>query len=150
MEKILTVLFIDDIKEDRQLFREVLKSIDRTIKYIPSPDAQSAIDYLTAAHTVPPDYIFINAHMAGMSGIECLQRIKKIKYMQHVPIIIYTHRITPSLRETANLLGAKMCLAKSNDISEACYAVASIIGLEYNKPSKDSGRMPFLKTLPSK
>jgi CheY-like chemotaxis protein len=136
MKKSLTVLFIDDIKEDRQLFREILKTIDRNIKYIPSPDAEGALNYLSAAHTVPPDYIFLDAHMPDINGIECLQFIRKMTHLQHIPIILYSSHLSPAPKETAHLLGAKMCLAKPNQFDDACRAIASVMNMEYSKESQ--------------
>jgi len=127
MENRFCVMYIDDLAPDRMLFREMLKSIDKFIKYVPAKSGQDGLDYLNDKELQLPDYIFLDVIMPGMDGIECLQKIKKIKRAKHIPLYMYTISKPQSIKETIKLLGAVDCIQKKIQVEKSTLAIAKAL-----------------------
>ena len=59
----MTILLIDDDKDDRKLFFEATAEYDNTIKYVAAADAREALLYLNDTSNVLPDFIFLDLRM---------------------------------------------------------------------------------------
>ena len=73
----------------------------------------------------PPDLIILDLKMAGMDGIEVLQKIKAIN--QKAKVIILTGYGSPEMTQEAQNLGAIFCLNKPFDIFEIRQIVSGAI-----------------------
>jgi CheY-like chemotaxis protein len=115
----LSIMYVDDSAQDRELFRQVIHLMERSIHYIPVRHGQDALSYLNDGNYLLPDFIFVDLHMPGMNGIEVLQEIKKIQHAKHIPVFLYSVAHPESISETAVLLGAADCLKKEDDFHKA-------------------------------
>jgi CheY-like chemotaxis protein len=89
-EKPTKVLLVDDDEDDMQLFRQALKGIDSSIKFMSADDGVSALKLLNDPENPLPDYVFMDLNMHRMDGKSCLSEIKKSPYLRHLPVIICT------------------------------------------------------------
>ncbi len=119
MKERLSVMYIDDSAQDRELFRRIISLLERTIHFIPVRHGQEAIDYLQDGNYLLPDLIFVDLQMPGMNGIEVLQEIKKLDHVNHIPVFLYSVSHPESIEETARLLGAVGCLKKETELPKA-------------------------------
>jgi CheY-like chemotaxis protein len=125
LKKTLTIMLIDDSRENRNLFWEIISSIDPEIHYAPEPDAETG---LQALHTMPtlPDYIFLDIHLPKIDGWECLLEIKKIERARGIPVYFYSSTVQPSELERIQSSGAQFLL-QSSDLNECVVNVAKIL-----------------------
>jgi CheY-like chemotaxis protein len=115
----LSIMYVDDSAQDRELFRRIIHLMERSIHYIPVRHGIEALTYLKDGNYLLPDFIFLDLHMPGMNGIEVLQEIKKLEHAQHIPVFLYSVAHPESVEETARLLGAVDCLKKEDDLHNA-------------------------------
>jgi CheY-like chemotaxis protein len=104
---VMWVLFIDDDQDDYELFCEALKELTPEANCLHKRDGKAALNFLLRQPlTDLPDYIFLDINMPGMSGKECLERIKSVAHLKDIPVIIFSTSIHPDDAKTYAGLGA--------------------------------------------
>jgi CheY-like chemotaxis protein len=91
MKKNITILIVDDDEDDKKLFIESAKEVNKNIKCITASDGQEALRFLKDEPKPSlPDYIFLDLRMPRISGIQCLEEIRKDNRLHQIPVFIYT------------------------------------------------------------
>jgi CheY-like chemotaxis protein len=85
----LKCFLIDDEEYDREIFHYALRSVSEQIDFEFAVGGPAALAQLKQTDSLP-DYIFVDMYMPGMNGLECLEAIKKVPSLQHIPVIIYS------------------------------------------------------------
>ncbi|HYV90331.1 MAG TPA: response regulator [Chitinophagales bacterium] len=109
-------LLIDDDEDDQYIFGLALEDADKTYKCITVSNGIDALKKLNGDPAFIPDFIFLDLNMPYMGGKQCLQEIKKIPRLSHVPIVIYTTSSYEKDINEAKQLGAAHFLIKPPDI----------------------------------
>ena len=101
---------IDDNELDRYILKQHLKNLAVGIT-----EASSGAEGVRKAVETPPDAIFLDLAMPGMSGFEVIERLKAAPASRGVPVIVVTSRNLSDL-ERRKLMegGAAMILSKQN------------------------------------
>jgi DNA-binding NtrC family response regulator len=128
MEKQISILLIDDDEDDRTLFFEAVKEVDKTIECIGVANGHDALVYLKNESNALPQYIFLDLRMPGLSGQQCLIEIKKQPRLADVPVIVYT--TSKEVNESIGLkkLGAAHFMSKPTSPDEVYYMVSFVLG----------------------
>ena len=100
----MTILYVDDDPDDRQVFVESLKSINDRLTCITARDGLEALTYLDT-HNLP-DVVFLDVNMPLMDGKTCLAEIRGNARTSGVPVIIFTTSSDPAERVECEVLGA--------------------------------------------
>jgi CheY-like chemotaxis protein len=131
MRENITVLLVDDDIDDRKLFSEALTQVDKAINLVVAASGQEALLYLKKV-SKPPDYIFLDLRMPGLSGQQCLVEIKKDPRLISVPVIIYTtsREVSDSIR--LQKLGAVHFMSKPVSPDEVYYMVSFVLNEKWN------------------
>lgn len=106
----MTILYVDDDPDDRQIFEEAVKSIDSRHICVTAQDGLDALSYLSM-HAAP-DMIFMDLNMPLMDGMTCLMAIRENKDNDKLPVIIFTTSTNPKDRRQCERLGATDFLLK--------------------------------------
>lgn len=122
----LTIMFIDDDEDDRDLFRDSVKDIDADISCITMDDGKSALEYLAESESLP-DYIFLDLSMPGYNGRKFLDKTRHYPKLTEIPVIIYTTSASLEEAEELRAMGAKHFLTKPTDPDEVYYMVSQVI-----------------------
>jgi CheY-like chemotaxis protein len=86
-------------------------------------------ELLKRLHDPPPRLIILDHNMPGMSGIECVARIRALPQWATVPVIIFTADAHPSLREQALAAGAQHLFLKGSiELKGLLTAVRTLAG----------------------
>lgn len=128
----MTILLIDDDKDDRKLFFEAIAEYDDTIKYVAAADAQEALLYLNNADNVLPDFIFLDLRLPGLSGEQCLVAIKKDPRLSSIPVIIYTTSRDEMESVRLKGLGAAHFMSKPVLPDDVYYMVSLVLGEKWS------------------
>jgi CheY-like chemotaxis protein len=83
----LTILLVEDDHDDQFFFKEALKSLDQSIPLTITSGALEALDHMNIAI---PSIIFLDINMPGLSGKDCLKKIRSNPDYDHVVIIMFT------------------------------------------------------------
>jgi CheY-like chemotaxis protein len=106
----MTILYVDDDPDDRQIFLEALKSIDGRLECVTAKDGLDALSYLES--NALPDVVFLDINMPLMDGKTCLTEIKSNKNTSHLPVIIFTTSNNPEEKEECKKIGASDFILK--------------------------------------
>ncbi len=121
-------MLIDDDEDDRRLFIEATAELDNTIICVSAADGGEALNLLRDNQNQPPDLIFLDLRMPGLSGEECLVSIKKEPRLAAVPIIVYT--TSRDVQESIKLkqLGAAHFMSKPSSPEDVFFMVSFVLG----------------------
>lgn len=120
----MIILFVDDDKEDYEMFCDAAQTLNPNLRCIHAIDGQQALDLLS---NVIPDFIFLDINMPVMGGEECLIRIKQKKAWRQIPVIIYSTTRHPNEIKTFKMLGAQDFIAKPPVFNELVLSLKPIL-----------------------
>jgi CheY-like chemotaxis protein len=122
MQSIRTILYVDDDKDDREIFEEIVRELHPEFKCILADGAPAALQVLT--DSPPPLCIFIDINMPKVSGIELLKLIRAKEELKAIPIFMLT--TSRDHEKQTRALGATDYFQKPNtyhgffDLMKAC------------------------------
>ena len=115
--KPLRVYLIDDDDDDRMLFCEVVNDVLEAVECVTFSNAQEALQSLQSSAT-RPDYIFLDLNMPRLNGRQCLEKIRRLKALSHIPVIIYTTSKLTQDKVVTKSLGADYFITKPSDLNK--------------------------------
>lgn len=122
----MNIFIIDDDGEDTAIFCEALREVAPQTYCLVAHSGESALRQLVEAPFVP-QYIFLDANMATMSGKECLIALRSIQKLAAVKIIMYSGAITDFMKREFERLGAYDTFVKPSSYYELCNKLKSIL-----------------------
>jgi two-component SAPR family response regulator len=126
MKKNLIVFYIDHSLSDIRVFGAVLFEIDNTIQYTSFDTSKKALSHLTSSRNDLPDFIFIDINMPEVTGLQCLEQIRKIKKLDKINVIMYSNDPVKNYHDAARALNAQ-CLRKSIAFDRTCKDITAIL-----------------------
>jgi CheY-like chemotaxis protein len=112
----MLLLYVDDDKEDQEVFRDAIQKIDKSIELIFANDGEQAIKLLSNTDKLP-SCIFMDLNMPLMGGKECLKIIKANPRLKDIDVVIFSTGAEGSKQELKKL-GAKHVIAKPANFNE--------------------------------
>ena len=106
----MRVFYLDDDIDEVLLFSEAVHEIDPDIDFEGLTDSTEALRQLHL--NPPPDVIFLDFNMPGLTGEDCLEYIQQLPNYQNVPIVIYSTGVDDRLRQRLLRKGAAMVVNK--------------------------------------
>jgi CheY-like chemotaxis protein len=82
-------LLADDDQDDKELFEEALRNIDRHIEFYTATNGKELIDQLFTAQ-IHPEIIFLDINMPELDGWETLKTIKTDGRLSSIPVVMYS------------------------------------------------------------
>jgi CheY-like chemotaxis protein len=113
--KPIVCLLIDDDAEEAEIFHYALEELNRPVKCLDARSGKEAIAYLTK-HPGDVDYIFLDMNMPRMSGIECMQQLRKLDAASSVPIVLYSSTFLEEQYDLLRSMGASDFLVKTGSV----------------------------------
>ena len=117
----MEILYVDDDAEDIELFLEALQNVDRSIRFSYALSANDALKKLNNFLSIP-DAIFVDYHLGGMNGYQCVKQIKEREELKDIPVIVLSGNLSSDLVDEFNKLGVYHFLSKKallSDMEEA-------------------------------
>jgi CheY-like chemotaxis protein len=108
-------LLADDDRDDAELFGEALASLSPPVIFQHVEDGRLVFEFLENKENPKPDLIFLDLNMPGMSGWQCLAKLKNDIYLQRIPVVMYSTSSHPRDKEIALELGAVGFVTKPSD-----------------------------------
>ncbi len=89
-EKIPYIYLVDDDKDDRDLFTEVLSELSLKTEIATFNNGVDLMANLLDQNQKLPDVIFLDLNMPLMNGEECLADIRREPQLYAIPVVIYS------------------------------------------------------------
>ena len=140
MKNSMSFLIVDDDADDRMLFIEAVKEIDKTIECKIARNGEQALKLLSDIGYPLPDFIFLDIRMPRIDGKKCLVEIKKDERLKNIPVIIYTTSKGVEESKESRDMGAFHFISKPRNADEIFYLISFVMdehanALRRNKPS---------------
>ncbi|MCO6149432.1 response regulator [Flavobacterium sp. NRK1] len=141
-EKLHIVLAEDD-SDDRILFKKAFEDIKMQHTLHIYEDCLSLMQYLKNVEELP-HIIFLDLHMPGMSGVECLKEIKKDLRLQNITIAIYSTSLVSEVIEQTFILGANVYIKKPYDFNKLKKTLTDIIHINWQYITEGLNKENFM------
>src|SRR3954467_228686 len=119
------VLVVDDDADVRELISLVLSQAGYEVD-----EAADGFAALTKLSRYRPDVVVTDLRMPGMTGVDLLQRIRRIH--GDVPVILATGLETWDLCTAAEAYGAVTCLIKPIELDELVWHIEMALAIRQN------------------
>jgi CheY-like chemotaxis protein len=111
------ILYVDDDPDDHEIFLEVLKSVNPSVKCTIAVDGIDALEKLNSTDSLP-DYIFLDFNMPRMNGLQMLRELRKYDRFRNLKVVMYSTTRMDHEAEECKRLGAIDFIVKAPSISE--------------------------------
>lgn len=117
---------IDDDQDDQEIFTLAAEKVDPAIQCTFAQDGVYAVDRFMRDPAFNPGSIFLDVNMPRMNGIECLEKLRALDRLKHVPIIMCSTSADPKIVAKVRELGANDFIVKPSSISEFSTLLAEV------------------------
>lgn len=114
----LTVVIIDDDPDDLDFFKEAIGAVDNSINCLSFIYSEEAVQMLSNAPILLPDFIFIDINMPRKRGNECLKELRAVRNLDTIPIIMYSTSMPPSADIALRSDGASFTFQKPTRLKD--------------------------------
>jgi CheY-like chemotaxis protein len=124
------ILFINENKEDLDVFLEALKRLPHEDGY-KCTYAATAAQAMGMLKYLVPDYIFFDLHMQDMNGLQFLSLVRKEPKLQKAASYLYAESISADVYEILMTRGAAGWIEKTNSVNRLTTKLKIFIGDPY-------------------
>jgi CheY-like chemotaxis protein len=110
----MRILYIDDDPDEVLIFCDAIAEIDASIECSGLTDSKQGLDELE--FNPAPDIIFLDFNMPGLTGEDCLLKIRSFDHLKNVPVVIYSTGVSHIQEGTLLRIGASMVVRKHNSV----------------------------------
>ena len=129
----MNCLLIDDDLDDQEIFCLALLEVNPDITCMLAKDGREGLEKLKLLNGPVHDYIFIDLNMPRMNGIETLQEINKMNFLNNTNIIIYSTTSNQTIIDDAISKGADGFLVKPGSLKELVHRLRETFGHQTTK-----------------
>lgn len=133
MKENITIFIVDDDEDDKNLFIDSAKEVNKEINFMTASNGQEAMRILKDEHNLLPDYIFLDLRMPRINGRQCLAEIKKEERLSHIPVFIYT--TSRDVNDSIDLgkRGAVHFISKPDNPTEIYYILSTVLDAKWDQ-----------------
>jgi response regulator of citrate/malate metabolism len=122
----MIVLYVDDDKDDVDIFTEAVAEIaPDTLLHVAST-AEKAIEVLNEL-IVLPDFIFLDINLTLTSGKEFLKELKQTEHLKLISVVMYSTTNDIQEIEDCKKLGATDFIVKPPEFKKLCEALREFL-----------------------
>lgn len=123
----MTILIINDDRNQQETFCEIIRRINPTHKCVKQFSTESALEFLLEPDCVLPDLIFLNLVFRNSSGKQMLRELKSSSVLQDIPVCIYADSSEQSDRNEALQLGAIGYIVREQNLGSMSESIIYVI-----------------------
>ena len=129
MGNTICFFLVDDDADDQEIFDLALQGVGTSTKLEFANDGVEAITRILNDTSFLPHCIFIDLNMPRMNGQQCLQELRKIDRIKHVPIVMYSTTVNPQYLADALNHGATDFIEKPITIEALTESLSRIFSM---------------------
>lgn len=141
---ILNVALVDDDKDDRFLFQEVIEEIKINTNLLLFNNGQEFMDYLTQVDIVNLHIVFLDLNMPVKNGIQCLEEIRSNNRFNDISVAIYSTSSSEADIEETFVKGANVYINKPNDFKNLKKTIEQVLRVNWQYNTSVLNRGNFL------
>src|SRR5690606_3331467 len=141
---VLNVALVDDDKDDRFLFQEVIEEIKINTNLLLFTNGQEFMDYLTQGDMVNLHIIFLDLNMPVKNGIQCLEEIRSNNRFNDISVAIYSTSSSEADIEETFVKGANVYINKPNDFKNLKKTIEQVLRINWQYNTSVLNRGNFL------
>lgn len=84
------ILLVEDDKIDQKSVLRAFHDLKIVNPLVVVQNGQEALDYLQDAKNKQPCLVLMDLRMPIMSGLECIEILKKMEYLKRIPVVVLT------------------------------------------------------------
>src|SRR5436305_8900437 len=126
------ILLIDDDQDDIDIFCHALQESRVPFYCISMNTVDNALSFL-ANTLIEPEFIFVDIHMPGTNGKECLKQLKANPKYKHIPLIIYSTTKLKTEIEEVYSLGADYFVTKTPTFELMVHVITRVLTDNWEK-----------------
>ncbi len=130
---ITSILYADDDEDDCQHLREVLSELNFNGRVSIVNDGKEMLEKINDERFEMPSIIFLDVLMPFLSGVECLEIIRKDKRYNDVPVIMLTSIARPATIVLCFDKKASRYIVKPKSINKLKKLVHRVMQMEYKE-----------------
>lgn len=123
----MTILLVDNDRNQHELFREVVRRIDPTYTYAKAFSTETALELLTEEDAVLPDLIFLDLQFRASDGNAMLKAMKDSKDLREIPVCIYAESTLEADRKSTRELGAIGYIVKDANLTNLTASIKALL-----------------------
>lgn len=127
MAESFTILMVDDDKDDQDLFREALETINGSVNLMTADDGLDALQLLNSSPAKLPGLIILDINMPRMNGIEFLRHIRKPGKFSDIPVVIFSTASVQQFKDESKALGATGFIVKPDNFTRLCFEIRELL-----------------------
>jgi len=133
MKKNISIFLVDDDEDDKKLFIESAREVNKQIHCVTASDGQEALKLLRDEKNPVPDYIFLDLRMPRVGGRKCLEEIRRDERLHDIPVFIYT--TSTDVKDSIELkeMGAVHFISKPADPSDIYYILSVVLNEKWDQ-----------------
>lgn len=136
------IYLADDDPDDRELFVEALQEADPSVIITQAEDGMQLMQIIDTITEPLPEVLFLDINMPGMSGFECLEKIRRQEgNIRKINIIILSTSNDPTVIEKALELGATFYAVKPNKFDVLRTFVKDVLQTDWQLTQKKNFRL---------
>jgi len=136
MKDCLNILLAEDDLDDSFLFREAITRLPYLTNLHLANDGELLLEMLLAH--VSPDIIFLDLNMPKKDGYMCLQEIRAMNKLDHVPVIVLSTSLHEQSVQRAFAGGADRYIQKPDNFADLIRVVEFCLQQKGRNPDKSS------------
>lgn len=94
-----SIIIIDDDPADLAIIKEAFEKSEKNVKCISFLYPEEAVRVITEELNTTPQFIIVDFNMPGKNGLECLKEFRRHSFLKEVPILIYSSKILPEIKD---------------------------------------------------
>lgn len=142
----LRIVLVDDDKDDQMIFKEAFDRLKTNNELEIFDSGVKLIKWLEKAEELP-DLIFLDLNMPIMTGVECLQEIRRNPKYRNLTVAIYsTSSLERDIEETL-LNGANIYITKPGEFEKLQEIILKVLTINWQFNNDRLNKETFLLTL---
>lgn len=139
----LHIILAEDDSDDRLFFKEAFDEVKIEHTLTTFENGNDLMNYLQHVEELP-HIIFLDLHMPGKSGLDCLKEIKSHISLRDITIAIYSTSGLSDDQEKTFIAGANIYIKKPNDLSVLKKILTEVVYINWQYVTDGLNRENFM------
>jgi CheY-like chemotaxis protein len=140
----IRILLVEDDIDDCMFFKDALMETGLNTTLQVAISCTNILKHIADKRDKLAHLIFLDLNMPLVSGHECLESIRRVSYLNSIPIIIYSTSAIRQEVESTFISGANLYLQKPYSFQLLVFSLKQILQLDWRNYIKERDRNKYV------